>query len=248
MVRAVQVSLPVALVGLWQLASTYVKGADAFVSTPWEVLTVLRTWFLGPDYVWVDAFATLRVAAMGLVIGCTAAVGVALVLAQVEVLGRFLAPFIGLANVLPKVSLIPLFILWFGIGDTSKVAFVSAGIFFIVFYNVLASLMTVASEQRDHLRVLGASRSWLVRELLLPAAWGSLISSIRLSVAFALLGSVLAEMMASNNGLGFRLAHGQATVTPSTVVAAIVIIAAVGVLLDRLLAGLDRRLAAWRRA
>lgn len=244
----VRILILVAGMGAWQLVSVTTPNARAFVSSPLDVLDVLGGWGFGPDPVWADLFATLRVAAVGLVVGCVAAVGAAFVLSQAGGLNRFLAPFVAAANVMPKVALIPLFVLWFGVADTSKVTFVAVLVFFIVFYNVFTSLLEAAEEQRDQLRVLGASRWWVTRELLLPTAWGSFISSMRVSVAFSLLGAVLTEMMASNSGLGFRLAYGQATLAPDIVVAAILIVAVIGVVLDIVLVGFDRRLAPWRAA
>ncbi|WP_033293116.1 ABC transporter permease [Amycolatopsis jejuensis] len=239
-----QVLLLVVVIGLWQaLAAT---SARAFISSPADVAELLRSWLFGPDYVWLDAYATVRVAFIGLILGCLVASATALLLAQVDVLSRFLSPFVAAANVLPKVALIPLFILWFGVGDLSKVTFVAIGVFFIVFYSVFTSVLQVAKNQEDHLRVLGASWWWRLRELILPTVWGALISSARLSVAFALLGGVLTEMMGSNNGLGYLLAHGQATVSPAQVMAAIVLVAIVGVGADALLSWCDRRLARWR--
>lgn len=244
----VQVLVFVLAIAGWHVVSSSSSNVEAFVSSPRDVAEMLWHWFFGPDYVWTDMYATLRVAFIGLLIGCAVAVALAFVLAQVTVVSRFLAPFIAAANVLPKVALIPLFILWFGVGDLSKIVFVSVGVYFIVFYNVFTSVTQAAREQRDHLRILGASRWWVIRELLLPTAWGSLISSTRLAVAFALLGAVLSEMMAANSGLGFRLAYGLATIAPDRVVSAVLIVAVVGATVDTVLSVFDRRLAAWRSA
>jgi NitT/TauT family transport system permease protein len=172
----------------------------------------------------------------------------AIALAEMPALNRFLAPFIAVANLLPKVALIPLFILWLGIGSSSKIGFVAVSVFFIVFYNVLAQCTRANVDVRNHLRVIGSGRWRLITELLLPTAWGALISSLRLSVAFSVFGAVLTEMMASNEGMGYLLANGQATLQPDQVVAAVIVVSTVAMIIDSLLVRLNHRLAAWRQA
>lgn len=246
-VLATQLAVLVAIVGAWWLLTVDDRLVQAFLSTPADVATRFVMWMSGPTAIWKDLGQTLVTALLGLVVGAGLACIFGVVLGRMPRLATWLNPFLAVANVVPKVALLPLFLLWLGIGSTSKVVFAATGVFFIVFFNVFASVSSVPVEQREQMRVIGASWLWSLRELYLPYMWGALIASLRLAVAFALLGVVLGEMMAGNSGMGFRLADSQARLAPDGVIVAILLIAVVAATADTLLAFLDRRLARWRQ-
>lgn len=244
-----RLAITLAALAVWQIASRGPSVRAGF-STPGDVLSTLGEWLSGGDggSHWRDLAVTLQAAALAFLIGALLACTVALVLIQLPRLGRFLAPFLAVLNALPKVVFIPLFILWFGLGLESKLFFVGTGIFFIVFYNVYAGLAAIQEVHVHQLRVLGAGRLAMIRQLYIPATWGWLISSLRLSVAFALLGTVLSEMVASNRGIGFVLAQAQAALEPEDVLAGVFVVAVVAAVFDSGLAALDGRLRRWRVA
>jgi NitT/TauT family transport system permease protein len=167
------------------------------------------------------------------------------VTASVPLMLRFLAPFISALNALPKIALAPIFILWFGTGVTSKTLFVASLVTFMMFYATLFALKMLDQSLISNMRLLGASRIDLLLHVYAPAMVKQVISSLRTSSAWALLGAVIAEYLASNQGLGFLIAQGQQTFRTDVVVAGILVVAVLAVCIDRLLHFLERRLSRW---
>ena len=202
---------------------------------------------MGPDSdFWLDIGLTTLEAALGYALGVAIAILLVAVIVPVRALDRFFAPFIAMANALPKIVLAPLFILWLGFSITSKVLFVAAGIFFLIFYGVYSGVRSIDQVLLDNARVLGASRLRLVVDVYLPSIVGWLISSLRLSSAWALTGAVVSEYLGSNSGIGYRIALAQQTLDPSTVIAGIVAVAVLAVVVDRALVLIESRYTQWR--
>jgi NitT/TauT family transport system permease protein len=244
-VRAVQIGLVLAVLLLWQRTGTDSKANHLIWSTPGDVVGELRDWASTPDILGSVA-TTLEEAALGYLLGVAVAVVLALALSSSPLIGTFFAPYISGLNALPKIVLAPLFILWFGITLKSKVIFVAAGIFFIVFYSLFVGLRSIDPLFVTNMRGLGASRTWLYREVRVPAVFGWLMTSLRLSAAWALLGAVVAEYLGSNHGVGYLIARGQGQLEMQTVLAGIIVVAVIALLLDRVLVRVERRFSQWR--
>lgn len=240
-----RVLLVVFFAGAWFLGSSDYS-AKAVLSTPADVLTALGQWRPGGGGHWSDLATTLEATFLAFLLGALAACVAAVVLVELPWLARFMSPYLAVVNVLPKVVLIPLFILWFGLGIASKLAFTGTSVFFLVFYSVYTGLSAVQTAHVQQLCVLGGGRVALLRHVYLPATWGRLLASLRLSVGFALIGTVLAEMVASDSGMGYQLAQAQATLAPAAVISLIVIIGVIAALIDACLAWLGARTSRWR--
>lgn len=215
------------------------------IGKPAEVWTQASTWGRDGAF-WSDLGWTLLEAAIGYALGVLGAVLLVAVIIPLPTLARFVAPFIAMANALPKIVLAPVFILWLGFSLSSKVLFVASGIFFVIFYGVFAGVRSIDRVLVDNQLVLGSSRIRLVANVYLPSIVAWLISSLRLSAAWALTGAVISEYLGSNKGLGYLIAQGQQMLNPSTVLAGILVVAIVAVLFDRLLVLVERRFSAWR--
>ncbi|GAB7007524.1 ABC transporter permease [Nocardioides sp. AN3] len=215
------------------------------VSSPRIVLDQMATWGHESGF-WSDLLLTATEAALGYALGVVAALLLVAIIVPVRAIDRFFAPFIAAANALPKIVLAPLFILWLGFSMTSKVLFVASGIFFLVFYGIYSGVRSIEPLLLDNTRVLGASRVRLVTDVYLPSIVGWLIASLQLSAAWALTAAVVSEYLGSNRGLGFRIALGQQTLEPAAVVAGIIVVAILAVVVDRVLALVERRFTQWR--
>src|SRR5690606_8570383 len=108
---------------------------------------------------------------------------------------------------LPKVALAPLFIVWFGIGLEMKVILTAAIVFFIVFLNTFTGVREVSAELVAILRLMGAKERHLLTKVIVPSAIVWVFAGLRLSVPYALIGAVVGEIIASNRGLGYLVAH-----------------------------------------
>jgi NitT/TauT family transport system permease protein len=239
-----QVALLALLLGGWALISRDEVWAN-LVGSPGGVATQLGNWFQDSAF-WLDVGLTGLEAALGYVLGVLIAVVLVAIIVPVRTLDRFFAPFIAMANALPKIVLAPLFILWLGFSITSKVLFVAAGIFFLIFYGVYSGVRSIDTVLLDNARALGATRVRLLLDVYLPSIVGWLIASLRLSSAWALTGAVVSEYLGSNSGVGYRIALAQQTLDPSAVISGIVAVAVLAVVVDRLLVLVERRYTQWR--
>jgi NitT/TauT family transport system permease protein len=239
-----RLALLVLLIGGWALVSRDPVWIN-LIGSPTLVADQLVAWLPDSGF-WLDMGLTTLEAALGYALGVAIAILLVAVIVPVRALDRFFAPFIAMANALPKIVLAPLFILWLGFSITSKVLFVAAGIFFLIFYGVYSGVRSIDQVLLDNARVLGATRLRLVTDVYLPSIVGWLISSLRLSSAWALTGAVVSEYLGSNSGIGYRIALAQQTLDPSAVIAGIVAVAVLAVAVDRALVLIESRYTQWR--
>lgn len=242
-VVAIAVTLAAVLV-VWQNVD---HETEIYSSKPSRIIDALQVWFTDPvlrGYIPV----TLKEAGLGLGLGLIAAILLALPLAGSKVLLDVVSPYLAVANAVPKIALAPLFLVIFGIDMRSKVYFIAVAIFFIPFQGMIRALTTIDPVLKDNARMLGASWFALVRDVHLRAALGSMIASVRITAAFALLATVVAELVSSTEGIGYEISHAQQNSQPDFIIAGIAIIGVIGVVVDRALLLVERRFTRWQVA
>jgi NitT/TauT family transport system permease protein len=248
LIRTAQVLIVVALIGVWQWIGGGSKTQALTISTPWDTARWIGQWAAGSQvHGWSDLVATLEEAALGWLLGVAIGVILAVVLASSAWMRLFGAPFVSVLNALPKIALAPLFILIFGETLTSKVYFVTAGIFFITFYNVFGGIRSIDLLLLRNARMLGASRAWLVREVYAPAILGWVMTSLRLTSAWALTAAVIAEYLGSIQGMGYIVSIGQQSANIPEVLGGVLVVAVVALIVDRILVHVERHFARWRQ-
>ena len=234
----------VAVLALWQAISLLWPPAVYLLSSPTEVTAKLVEWLSGP--VWPDVWVTLRSAAIGYVLGVLLACLMILVVMPFTFLRDFVRPFVVLLNAVPQVAIAPVYILWFGIGLKASVVFVVTAIFLIVFLNLYAGIDSIDPIYAMNARTLGAGPSMLIREVYLPAAFGWLMTSLKVAAAWAILGASLAEYLAGTSGLGHLMMQGSILAEASQVAAAATLLAVIGVIANVLLGRVEARYSKWR--
>jgi NitT/TauT family transport system permease protein len=147
---------------------------------------------------------------------------------------------------LPKVALAPLFIIWFGIGLEMKVILTAAIVFFIVFLNTFTGVREVSSELVAILRLMGAKERHLLTKVVIPSAIVWVFTGLRLSVPYALIGAVVGEIIASNRGLGYLVAHAAGQFDTAGTFAALLSIVILALVLNKIVVLAERRLMPWR--
>jgi NitT/TauT family transport system permease protein/taurine transport system permease protein len=161
-------------------------------------------------------------------------IAVGLALGLVSGLGRFMRPLLGFFNAIAGIAWLPLAMMWFGAG-TPTVAFVTAnGVFFVVAVNTLTGVQSVPDNYANGLAVLGASRWRIVRDVLLPGAFPTILSGLRLALGFGWRALVAAEMVAAASGLGYLVYRSSYDFRFDIVWAGIVLLGFLSVTLDRL--------------
>jgi NitT/TauT family transport system permease protein len=243
--RTARVLIVVAFVGAWQTIGTRSPVERLTFSTPESVLTTLGRWTNDATF-WRDLGITLTEAVLGYLMGVGSGVVLAAVVFSSTTIERFLRPFVAVFNALPKVVLAPLFLLWFGIGISSKVYFTASVIFFIIFYGVYTGMKAIDVSLVNNMRALGASTVDLTVHVYAPAILTWIVAGLRLSFTFAILATVLGEFLGGTEGLGVRISLATQQLQNNVVIAGIIAIALVAVLVDRSLVRVERRFTRWK--
>ena len=182
----------------------------------------------------------------GFVIGSAAGIVAGLTLARFATLDAIFDPFLNVLNSLPRVALAPLFILWFGIDQQSKVALAVSLVFFILVVNTRAGVRTVPEEFIIIARSLGAGERQMFTKVILPGAVPAIFAGLRLGAVYSLIGVVVGEMIAARAGLGQQLTYYSGTFNTAGVFAVLVILGAIAAILNAAMVAIETRLLRWQ--
>ena len=195
---------------------------------------------------WVDLGWTMAGVFASFALGSAAAFAVGLMFVRWPTLERFAEPYLNALNMMPRIALAPLFILWFGLGLGSKIAVGVSLTFFIVLSATVAGIRGVSQDHVTLCRTLGANAVTTFFQVTLPGAVPVIFSGLRLGLIYALLGVVGTEIIASEHGLGQRLAYLGSTFDINGVFALLLILTLLGVGIVRVMSWLEKRLLHWR--
>jgi ABC-type nitrate/sulfonate/bicarbonate transport system permease component len=161
--------------------------------------------------------------------------------------GNFIEPIVELFRPIPVLAILPLAILWFGIGEASKVFLITYGAFFPIFINTIAGVRFVDPIYVQAAESLGATRMQIFRRVVLMAAMPDIAVGLRLGLGFAFLTLVAAEMIASTRGIGYLIVDTQLTFQTDRTVVAMLMFGFLGFFMSTLLLIMERRLLRWKR-
>jgi NitT/TauT family transport system permease protein len=240
----------------------------AFVLTAWELLSgnptrhtgVVDEFFVGkPTKIWQAlvnwsqsgiivraAWVTLQETLAGFVLGSLLGMVVGFGLGVTRLLSAILAPLVYAAYSVPRLALVPMFILWFGLGMSSKIALVTLLVFFLTFFNTYAGAREVDDELIAISRLMRASRWQIVRKVSLPSAMVWVALGLQISVPYAFVGAIVGEIVAGNDGLGQLISKSSNQFDPNGMFAAIAVAVALSIALNAIVGVGSRYLMRWR--
>lgn len=160
---------------------------------------------------------------------------------------KLLDPSIQMLRMLPHLAIAPLFILWFGFGETSKLLLIAKGSFFPLYVNTFLGIRSMDRKLFEVANVLQFNKWNLVTKLIIPSALSHIFLGIRLSLGVAWLGLVVAEMLGSTTGIGFLINDARAMAMIPTMFVGIIIFAALGKLSDSLILSIERKCLRWQQ-
>lgn len=237
---------PVVLLAVWQLASSTGTLSPQELASPTDIVS--EGWDLLADGRLETALAaSLQRVVIGFAVGAVAG----LVFGAVSGLSRWgealLDPPLQMVRTLPFLGLIPLFILWFGIGELPKDLLIALGVAFPIYLNTFAGIRGVDDRLLEATAVLGFTRVERLRHVVLPAALPQVLVGLRQSLGIAWLSLVVAEQLAVNSGLGFLINNAREFLQTNVIVVCLLVYAILGLATDGLVRSLERRALAWRR-
>jgi NitT/TauT family transport system permease protein len=218
---------------------------EYYVSKPSAIWQALTSW-VDQGVLWSNLWITVEETLLGFLIGAVAGCVIGLVLGVSRLLSDVLFPFITALNSTPRLALVPLFLLWFGLGSQARIVLVVTITFFLVFYATYAGVRDVDEQLLDVLRVLGGRSYQLHAKVTIPSAMVWIISGLRVSVPYALVAAVTAEMIASNQGMGYLLVNASGQFDTAGVFAGIAVLIVLGLVLNVGVSILESVLLRWR--
>ncbi|MCT8998560.1 ABC transporter permease [Chelativorans intermedius] len=246
--RFLRIALPTATVVVFLVLWTvYVRTAEvsAFIlPTPLEIVAAFVELVGDPD-IWHHALVTVIEAVSGFLIAVAIGITLGMAMARIQVLEWAFKPFIVCLQLIPKIALAPLFILWFGFGLESKIVIAAALSFFPVFSNALVAFRSVEPGDRDVFTMLQATPFQRFVMLDLPTALPVVLAGMEVAVVMSMIGAIVGEFIGGNEGLGYLAVAMLQELRVPGLFAVIVLLTLIGLSLYTLIAQLRGWLTPW---
>ena len=237
--------VPLALALGWEAAVRFGWAEGRLMPPPSRIATTFYALAVSGE-LWTHAWVTLWRVAVGFALGAAGGIVFGALSGTIESARRLLDPTLQALRAIPSIAWVPLFILWFGIFEESKVALIAVGTFFPVYLGVAGAILSVDRKLVEVGRVFRLSRFAMARRILLPAVLPPTLVSLRSGLGLAFMFVVAAEFMGASEGLGYLLIDGQQLGKPDQIVAAIIAFALMGKAADSLLVAATAPLVRWQ--
>lgn len=240
-------ALLVALIAGWEVGVTLSGVSALIIPAPSAIAAVLYDGLIG-GFLWPHIAVTAIETALGFLLGGSVGFATGLLLGESQPLRRLLWPYILASQVVPKLALAPILIIWFGFGITSTVVITALICFFPLLENTMTGLQSASPEKRDLFRLLGASRWQTLWRLKLPAGLPVITAGLRVAVVLALVGAVVGEFIGGSVGLGATIIAAQGMMDSALMFAVFFVITALGLVFYQAVVVFERwLLRGWRR-
>lgn len=243
-IRIAQIVAVGVILGLWQLADNRLF-PDYLISSPYNVVRRLFS-LLSTATMWHNIGATSEELALGYLLGVVAGTAFGVGLAYWRVAGATFEPLITIINGIPKIALAPLLLIWFGLGLASKVAIASMTVFFVMFHNSYLGVRSMPSELVEVVKLMGASRSVVLRKVVLPQISTPLVTGLRSAVPFAMIGVIVGEFIAADVGVGYFIRNSSENFDSASVFAGIVVLVLMIIAGTGIISLFERWIMPWR--
>ncbi len=244
--RALSIGSVVLGLVIWQLAALRIDDPVLLpspVSTAAVLIRYLQTPYPANGETLIGhALVSLGRVLAGFAIGAVIGIAIGALMAAFRGFRAMIDPFIEITRPLPPLAFVPVLIVWFGIGEAPKIILIAAGVVPVMAISTAAGLAGVPEEMLNAARCLGASDGYAMLHVRIRAAASPIITGMRLSVGLSWTSIVAVEMIAATSGLGFVILQAGQFLNTRLIFAGILIIAALGLAIDALLRGLQRRL------
>lgn len=238
-------AVPLAILVLWQvLASTGLISART-MSSPITIAGSFYALTINGELLHHLLVSLARVG-VGLAIGVFAGVVFALIAGLSKAGEDAVDSTLQMVRTLPHLALVPLFILWFGIGEVPKIALIALGAAFPIYLNLFSGIRGVDAKVLEAAKTLGLSRAELITHVILPGALPSALVGLRYSLGVAWLSLVVAEQINASSGIGYLVMTARDFLRTDIIFVGLIIYAVLGLLADQLVRALERRVLVWR--
>jgi NitT/TauT family transport system permease protein len=238
-----QVGVFVAFFAVWEML-VRMTGIKPVILPPPSLIfvTIVKQWPYLLQHTWPTAFAVVGGFLAAVVSGFILAVGIT----YSRWINELVYPFLIVSQVLPKIALAPLFLIWFGFGLTPKLVIAALIAFFPIVVNTARGLNSVEPELVQYMRSLGATWNDIFFKISLPWAMPYIFASFKISITLAVVGVVVGEFVASDTGLGYVIEYANISLETPIMFAGIFVLSALGVLFFLIILLLETILMSWQ--
>ncbi len=255
--------VPIVLIALWQLVTSMEWVNAQILPSPWAVvkkwveyaspyekydaasMSYLR-WLVSGELI-RDTMGSMYRVLVGFVVGAGLALPLGLAMGSSQRVYAWMNPMMQVLRPIPPIAYIPLSILWFGLGNPPAIFLIAIGAFFPVLMNTIAGVRHVDSIYIRAARNLGANQRTLFVRVMLPASVPYILSGVRIGIGTAFIVVIVSEMIAVNNGLGFRILEAREYFWSDKIIAGMLSIGMLGLAIDLAMNKLNNHLLRWHR-
>lgn len=234
--------ITVGFILIWQLGCSLLKIAPFIVPAPIQVVQSLFKW--APQLV-SNSIQTLVTTLVGFAAAVVFGLILGVIVGSSRILYDGLYPLLIAFNSIPKVAIVPVVVVWFGIGTVPAIVIAFAISFFPIVVNVATGLTTIEPELQDVMRALGAHKLQIVMKIGLPRSMPYFFASLKVAIGLAFIGSILAETVAANSGMGYLMMAASGNFDMPLVFAGLVVVSIMGVAMYEICVMLERRVTFW---
>ena len=233
------------LLVLWQIVSKSglvneftLPAPTTVLSTAWELIS--------SGLLWPEVSASLYRIVMGYAIGCVLGITIGIVLGFSKLGEKLGMPVINILYPIPKIAILPLIMLWLGIGEISKITVISLAVFFPMIYNTYTGVTQTNRLLLNVAITFGATKFDLIRKVIFPSALPMIFAAMRISAGVSLLILVSAEMIAAQHGIGAFILKNADLLVISKVLVGVLVLCIIGALFNYILAKLESKFVHWK--
>ncbi len=241
-VRIMSTSLIIGFFVLWEVLCIALNVSDLVLPRPSEIIVTMIDRF---PVLWPHILQTLYSTLVGFALGVTIGVTLGVIVGTSKVAYAVAYPLLVGFSSIPKVAVVPIFVLWFGSGTTPAILTAMVICVFPIVVNIATGLATTEPELEDVLKTLGASKTEILWNVGLPRAMPYFFASLKVAITLSFVGAVLSETVASNMGIGFVMMTASSNFQVSLVFSGLILLALMGVVLYAIFSLLERRVTGW---
>jgi len=234
----------VVFIALWENLVNLLEVNEIILPTPSRIGDALLAQ-LQTSIFWKNLWVTSQEALLGFLFATIFAVIAGTFISQIRIVDKTFMPYLVGFQAIPKVALAPIFLIWFGLGQTSKVVLAATIAFFPILINIIEGLKSADNDQIRMLRVFGASRSQIFFKVQVPCALPFFFAGLDVGILLAILGAVVGEFLGSQAGLGNMVLVAQYNFETPSMFAILLVLSAMGIIAHIIVKAFQRKFAFW---
>lgn len=235
-----------ALLAVWEFVTVTGIADELMFPRPTEIVTSVWPLYLSPGLVWYHLWVTMATVLAGFALGTVLGIVLAALVGLSENTRRYLKPYIIVLEATPRIAMGPIVLAWLGFGFGAKLAIVTLVCFFAPFVNTLTGIVSANPSQIELMKSLGASKWQTLTKVMVPDAMPLIMAGIRLAMASALGGALVAEFISSNEGMGVLMENLTAVLNMPAAFATLLSLTIVGFILYRMMEALEQVVIFWQ--